>query len=264
MLPPRATILAASALLVAALPASAGSALRLAYPQSFSTIPAATYDVEGGRVGGAHLVVERLDDGVVQMATETGFDGGPRTVLTAALAPVDDGAALRPLWQESRTFEADGTPLGLLRLDHERRVASCVPGPELDPGRAIELPLPDPDRVANVPLNLLFLPLVSGASDHVDFQFFLCRGGARLIDFRARVAERRNGGPGGRNLVEIRYGPDFGSFGSLLAQAVLPRLSIWFDPRARQPWLGHRVPLYSEGPEVLVVRDGIPPDWLGE
>jgi hypothetical protein len=258
-------ILAASAaaLLVAA-PASAGSALRLAYPESFTTVPAATYDVEGGRVGGAHLVVERLPDGVVKMATETGFDGGARTVLTAALVPIDASKALRPLWQESRSFDPAGTPLGILRIDHERGVASCTPGPELDPSRAIELPLPDGDRVANVPLNLLFLPLVSGAQERVEFQFFLCRGGARLMDFRARVAARRNGGPDGQRLVEIRYGPDFGTIGSLLAQSMLPRLSIWFDPRARQPWLGHRVPLYSEGPEVLVIRDGVPPSWLGE
>jgi hypothetical protein len=264
MRPHLPVLLAASAawLLVAA-PALAGSSLRLPMPQTFATIDASTYDGGGERVvGAAHLLIERLSDGRVKISTETGFAPGPRTVMSAMLAPVPGGGALRPLWQESRSFQRDGTPMGLLRVDHEAGRASCVPGPQLDWSAAVQLDLPRTDRVANVPLNLLFQPLVDGEAERVDFQFFLCGGGPRLLDFRARVGERRNGGPGGRELVEIRYGPDFGTFGSMLLAPVLPRLSIWFDPHASQPWLAHRVPLYSDGPEVLVVRDGIPPGWL--
>ncbi len=263
MLPRPPVVFAACAWLLAVAPAHAGSSLRFAYPETFATIDASTYDGGGERVvGAAHLLLERLPNGQVKMATETGFEPGPRTVMTALLAPAEGRRALQPLWQESRSFGRDGAPLGTLRVDHQAGVASCVGGEGPDWSEARELALPDQDRVANVPLNLLFEPLVRGEAQQVDFQFFLCGGGPRLLDFRARVAERRNGGPGGRELVEIRYGPDFGSLGSMLLAPVLPRLSIWFDPRAPQPWLAHRVPLYSDGPEVLVVRDGIPPDWL--
>ena len=43
-----------------------------------------------------------------------------------------------------------------------------------------------------------------------------------------------------------------------LAKAIVPRLSFWFDPASPIPWLAHRMPLYTNGPEVLVVRQGIP------
>jgi hypothetical protein len=43
-----------------------------------------------------------------------------------------------------------------------------------------------------------------------------------------------------------------------------PRLSFWFDRAKPNPWLAHRIPLYGDGPEVLVIRDGIPPRWLSD
>ncbi len=255
----RALWLAACALWMAA-PASAESGVRLAHPRVRS-IPAATYDTEGQRVGGATLVIEQIEGGNVLIRTETGVEGGARSQLRTELQPID-AEAVRPLWQESRSFRSDGTPLGIMRVDHRLGVASCTsPGDVGEPDR-IELALPDPDRVVNVPLHLLFEPLVRGEAQTVEFQFFLCGEKARLIDFEASVASRRNGGPKGRHLVEIRFGPDFGAFGSLLLKPMLPRLRVWFDPEAQQPWLGHRYPLYTDGPEVLVVRDGVPPSWL--
>jgi hypothetical protein len=125
--------------------------------------------------------------------------------------------------------------------------------------RTKEAALPAGDRVANVPLNLLFLPLVQGDSKELSFQIFLCRGGPRLLDFEARVAPP-NGTGGG--LVEVRYGPDFGVI-SMIARGLIPHLSVWFDPRSPQSWAAHRVPLYSKGPEVFVIREGVPSRWLG-
>jgi hypothetical protein len=49
---------------------------------------------------------------------------------------------------------------------------------------------------------------------------------------------------------------------SFFAQAVIPKLSFWFDPRARDPWMAHRIPLFTSGPEVFVVREGVSLDRL--
>jgi hypothetical protein len=38
----------------------------------------------------------------------------------------------------------------------------------------------------------------------------------------------------------------------------MPKLSMWFDRRVSNPWIAHRIPLYSKGPEVFVIRDGVP------
>ena len=238
--------------------AGAESGVDLPYPPTFDVLEAATYDLEGVRVGGATLVVEQLDDDNVRMHLRTGFAQGAHSVLSAELLPQEGRDALRPLWQESRSFDVDGAPIGVLHIDHAARIGTCRNLSK--PDQPLEtLELPPNDQVVNVPLNLLFLPLARGEKDSVSFQFFLCGGGPKLLDFQAEVATRVGGG---RGLVEIRYGPDFGTFGSFLLAPVMPRLSIWFDPGQPQPWLGHRVPLYAKGPEVLVVRNGVPPRWL--
>lgn len=259
-LPALLPLLAGILPLLLAAPAGAASALRLAYPDSFSTVPAATYDLEGDRIGGARVVVERLPEGTVRLTTEIGFEEGPRTLVTAALEPIENGRRLRPLWQESRSYDAAGAPLGLLRVDHQRGLASCVAGPDLDWSRAQQIALPDAERVANLTLSLLFLPLAQAQAGEIEFQMFVCRGGPRVLDFRAHVA-RRDRDADGRDWVEIRFGPDLGALGLLLTP-LLPQLSVWLAPEAAQPWLAHRMPLYSQGPEVLVVRDGVAPDRL--
>ena len=118
--------------------------------------------------------------------------------------------------------------------------------------------MPPNDRVANVPLNLLFDPLVRGVSTRVDFQIMLCRGGGpRLMDFEAHVTRRGSDTDRDEGLIEVRYGPDLRTVVSFLARAVTPKLKFWFDRGDPTRWLAHRMPLYSDGPEVLVVRQGV-------
>jgi hypothetical protein len=241
----------------------ADSELMLPYPTSYGTIPAATFDEGRRRVGDANLKVEKLEDGTVRMLAESGVDGGARTVATATLAPILDTNLLRPIFQQSRTFDADNEPLGVMNIDHTTGEATCIrPHPDGEGMRTQRVPLPRHDRIANVPLNLLFDPLVKGDVSTVDFQILLCRGHAQLVDFQAKVVRREDGTDGSEQLVEVRYGPDFGSVFSLLAKAIVPRLSFWFDPASPSPWIAHRMPLYTDGPEVFVVRQGIETNTL--
>jgi hypothetical protein len=241
--------------------ARAESELRLSYPQVFGAVPASTYDTSRHRVGAAHLVVEKLEDEDVRILAESGFDGGARNVATALLEPSQDRRSLRPVLQESRTFWGDGSLRSTLTVDHRTRVASC--GRSNGAGMAVErIELPNLDRVANVALSLLFEPLVQGDTPSAAFQLFLCEGGARLMDFEAHVERRDTGAHGPGSLVEVRYRPDLGPIGSFVAEHLIPKLSFWFDPTAPNPWLAYRLPLYSKGPEVIVVRDGVPTGWL--
>jgi hypothetical protein len=256
-------LLAAAVLVMSAAPTAADSELRLVYPAVFETVPASTYDAEHRRVGSAHLVIEKLANGNVRLIGETGIDGGERTVVNAELVPIDGGQALRPRLQESRSFRADGTPMGVLSIDHRARLASCskIEGDEM---LVQEVALPKVDRVANVPLNLLFLPLIHGEAEHMKFQLFICRQGARFVDFEARVAPLENGSNGNGHVVEVRYAPDLGSIVSMIAKGFIPKLSFWFDPTAANPWIAHRLPLFAKGPEVFVIREGVSPRWLDD
>lgn len=251
--------------LLPAAPAGAESALLLPMPQTFGSVPASTYDEDGRRVGDAHLVMERLPDGNVRMFAESGFEGAERNVVSAVLTPVgvNGHQSLRLLRQSSRSFDAEGRSLGQLSVDHRDEVGSCAPPP--DQGDGVEtVELPARDRVANIPVNLLFLPLARGEREQIDFQVMLCSGGPRLIGVTAEVARRVKTEDGLRDIVEVTYDMDLGPILSRLARPFMPRLAVWFDPDDPDAWLAHRIPLFAKGPTVMVVRTGVPPGMLEE
>ena len=255
----RCSVIALAVVAFAAGAAHADSELRLPYPVVFGKIPASTFDVSRRRVGDADIQIEKLDNGNVRIYLESTVDGGDRAVATAILAPTIDKTALRPITQGSRAFDVNGKPIGVMKIDHRAGTGSCERPNEDGPGMSVKhLSLPENDRIANVPLSLLFDPLVKGDALKVNFQIFLCRRKPQLIDFEARVVENKADQKQNEHLVEVRYRPDMGSIMSLLAQAFIPRLSFWFDPASPSPWLAHRMPLYVDGPEVLIVRQGVP------
>jgi len=252
-----ALLLAAVAL--AASTGHAESDLLMDHPRFFGPIPASTYDGDRKQVGEARLVIEKLDNGNVRISSESGFSGGARTIATAELVPAESSDKLRPVLQESRSFDPDGNAMGVLSIDHVQGIASCR---NLAGEVRGQVALPSNDRVANVPLNLLFLPLVRRENEEISFQLFMCGGGAHFMDFVASLAPSSRNGNRPQTVVEVRYSPDFG-LATLVAQNFVPKLSFWFDPEAPHRWMAHRLPLYSKGPEVFVVREGVPTHWLG-
>jgi hypothetical protein len=257
-------LLLTSCLCAYALRANAESALSLPFPDRFGVIPAVTYDAEGHPIGHGLLRVERRENGSVWIEAETGIDSGGENTVSAELEPVGDGSELRLVAQFSRSHDEIGDALGLLHIDHRAHQARCFPPREN--GSAPEpqvLELPAQDRVANVPLNLLFLPLVRGEEKRVDFQILLCRGGPRLVDAKGTVMRREAHGTGNGDLVEIEYELDLPSALAIMARPFLPRISMWFDSQEPGSWLGHRMPLYTKGPTVLVVRSGVSLESLG-
>jgi hypothetical protein len=235
--------------------------MTLPYPTFFGTIPAATYDVHRNRLGDAFLAIDLRDDGFVVLDVVSGIEGGAKNVVHAELEPVrvGDETRLRIARQRSQSFDPSGKPMVLLEIDHEAGEARCTP-PGKDPESVPAVSLPKHDRVANVPLNLLFQPLARGESKRIKFQVFLCLGGPRLVNFVANTSKRS--GRRKQKVQEIRYGPDFGKVFSWVADTVTPELYFWFDAEGTGQYVGHRMPLYSKGPEVLVIRDGFPPNAL--
>ncbi len=258
----RSVVFAMGFAALAASTSHAESALRMAYPEMYGVIPASTYDTQQQRVGDARIVVEKLDDGSIRLFSESGITDGARTIASAVLAPVEGGGWLRPVLQQSRSFDPQGVLLGVLSVDHRTGTASCSK-PNGDGMKVDSLPLPSSDRVANVPLTLLFLPLVRAETQELRFQLFLCGSGPRFVDFVASVAPGAADASGG-HVIEVAYGPDFGRLLSLVARHLTPKLSFWFDPAAPHRWMGHRLPLYLKGPEVFVVREGVPAAWFAD
>jgi hypothetical protein len=240
--------------------ARAESGLQLLYPSTFGSIPASTYDEHRRLLGTAKLSIEKREGGDVRIISESGFDGGARTLASADLQRTEDGHLLL-LRQSSRSFDTEGSVLGDMAIDHVAGTATCAPPPG-SPQPVQTLALPRQDRVVNVPLNLFFLPLVRKEIDSLSFQLMLCRGGPKLMDFTASVANGNGHANGSSHLVEVRYRPDMSPMMSFFAQAMIPKLSFWFDPRAKDPWMAHRIPLFSSGPEVFVVREGVSLDRL--
>jgi hypothetical protein len=240
----------------AATGASADSAFELAYPSGFGRIPAYTYDKRGEPIGEANVVIELLEAGSVRITSRSSSRRGARTVATAWFAAVKPKKTVRLVRQESSSLDPQGRPIGHLVVDHTAQLGTCTTP---DAGTVERVRLPSLDRIVNVPMNLFFLPLVRGEASSLKFQLFLCRNGARTMDFEAWVEQEAELD---QRPIEVRYAPDHGGFWSMIARSFAPRLSFWFDPAEPHGWMGHRVPLYSGGPEVLVVREGVPTTWL--
>ncbi len=244
------------AIVCAATGASADSAFQLAYPSGFGRIPAHTYDKRGEPIGEADVVIDLLEEGGVRITSHSSSRHGARTVATAWFDAVEPKKTVRLVREESSSLDAQGRPVGHLLVDHTAQLGTCT---SPDTGSVERVQLPPLDRIVNVPMNLFFLPLVRGEASSLKFQLFLCRDGARTMDFEAWVED---GAELGQGPVEVRYAPDGGDFWSVVARSFAPRLSFWFDPAEPHGWLGYRLPLYSGGPEVLVVREGVPTAWL--
>ena len=256
--PHLALALAAALGLLGAGGARGESGVLLPLPDSFGQVEAGTFDAAGQRVGEARMSVVRRSDGRVELEARSGIDGSARSTVSALMELSDGGKALRLVSERSESFDTSGHSLGVLFIDHDARIAHCgAPSGSEAPETSVELPVAD--HVVNVPLNLLFHRLVTGETEEISFQVLLCRFGARLFDAHARRASPAAGQNG---LVEVRYALDLGPLLSPMAAPFLPTLSFWFDRDEPGAWVAHRMPLFSQGPTVLVVRSGISPERL--
>ncbi len=257
--------------------ASADSSILLESPGELEDVVATTFDRDGHPVGTSIFEVEALDEGLHHMRIEMSIDGGGRNVSEALLeaveeertegsrdaaAPPSDSTSLRRfrvLEEESQATRADGVRLPFLVIDHRKGRVSCYP-PDRDRTKGRQVEIGPDDRVVNVPMQLLFQPLVSGEVDHLRFRIATCKNGPVL--YRIVAVRGPTGRYGERRFVEIRYGPDLGNTVAWLASRLLPRFSFWFDRDTGQ-YLGHRMPLHRKGPKVLLIRQGLGPGDLG-
>lgn len=241
---------------------AAESVIRLPLLGERPEVTATTFDVSGHAVGHSSFEVEDLADGLRRLKVAMAVDSGGQNLSEATLAPDPSGpggaGGLRLIEQRSQATRADGSRLDLLVIDHVGRRASCTPDQGGAAARSIDLP--DPDRVVNVPMQLLFQPLVRGEVEDLRFQIVLCGDGPQLQDMIAVRGPRFE--RDGREIVEVRYGPDLGKTVAFFASRLLPSFSFWFDAKDGE-YLGHRMPLHRKGPEVVLVRSGLTPKDLG-
>jgi len=239
--------------------ARAESDLRFPTPDRFGTIPATSYDAAGRPNGLAQLSMIRTDHDGVRVGVRLVLDDGTRSELTAVLVRVA-GGTLKLVSERADVRDARGSLVSGMQVDHQRGQAHCT-GAD---GETQAIALPQPDRVANVPMNLLFRPLVRGRVQRIRFQTLLCGDPTRIIDTEATLVRGMPAWSHGRQLVEVRYQFDLGPLLSVLAKPFLKRVSFWFDPDASVPWVAHRIPLYAQGPTVLVMRNAVHPvDLVG-
>ena len=239
-------------------------------------VEATTFDKKGNAVGTSSFQVVTEETGVRRMTVTMEIEGGGRNVSEAMLVPIPDTTAetqsadqtVRPvgprqsfrlLEQRAQATRADGFAFERLVIDHLKGRVSCYP-PDGDLTNGRHIDLPEDDRVVNVTMPLLFLPLVTGEVDSVRFQVALCREGPVVHKMIAVRGPRSH--HNGRDVIEIRYGPDVGRAVAWFASRLLPKFSFWFDA-SDGAYLGHRMPLHRKGPDVVLVRQGLSPLDIG-
>lgn len=247
-------------------PGQSESTLRLFAPAGTQDIGATTFNQAGQAIGHSRLDIKTQPGGLRHLHVTMAIDEGGSNTSEAIFAPIVESGttsgsntALRLIEERSRAIGADGHKFPLLVIDHEKGRVSCYPDGQVSP-QGKHLSIEGDDRVANVPMQLLFLPLVRGKADALRFQIATCADGPVLHDMiavRGTTLLR-----GGRQVVQIQYGPDFGRTLAWLASRLLPSFSFWFDANDAT-YLGHRMQLYREGPEITLVRAGLTPPDLG-
>jgi hypothetical protein len=235
--------------------AQATSALRLPYPVEFGVKPSSTYDVNGKRMGGGNVLIEKTEDGGVRMTVINELDSVSRHTLVAELGPTENGEFLQLLREEGKTTNQQGELIGSKILDHRKGLLECLKGNDLK--KSLVVPLPEDDRTILVPGNLLLRPLVHGQEQSIHFQFATCAGiaGRHFINVRGELAKP----PAGRfdpdqNVAKVDIQVNLGRILNRIVVPLLPRVSFWFDANTTQ-WLGHRSPTYADGPTVITVRN---------
>ena len=244
---------------LAAANAGAESSLLLPPPEAFGIVAVETYDEQAAeRVGPAFIDFERLEDGIIRFTGSSGIEGAENTVIKADFSQDEDGR-LKPLWQESRSRDADGNPLGVMTIDHRKGTGTCAPTGE--ESKTVELDAED--RVANVILAHALIPLASAGKGETPFQLLICRPSVRVVSARAVVREAKGWAQG--DLIEIEAGLDLGPVLNRLLAPWMPSVSIWFDGNeGGSSWIGHRVPLFAKGPTVTVMRADIAAELASE
>jgi hypothetical protein len=241
-------------LFAAAGPAHAASSLRFPVPTQFGEFEGETLDPEGVPLGPARIAVERDPHGRIVLEGERGIAGQATVRFYALFEPVEGSDALQLILQRSRTLDPSGATVAETAIDHASSQATCT----VD-GRQQTMPLPEQDRVANVPIDMLLAPIARGELDELDFQALVCSHGFRLVDVSARRTGRIVRPSEGTQAVEIEYEVRLNPILARIARPFLPRILFWIDPAASGPSLAQRLPLFPTGPTIFVVRRGIAP-----
>lgn|GEM_PF-6893281 len=225
--------------------ASGASALLVPEPASFAAIRARIH-AEGGAVVGSHEIESvRRADGTLYVRSEAWLGGRSVNLREAVLerAPAG-GGRYRPVWQHERMATGVEGEDVELEIDHAASSLACRRGE----GTVRSLALPEGETIGNVVATLALQPLAAGAVERLRFQLAVCRTAPRLVDVEARVERRGDGA------VEIGWRYQLGWMLAPLAW-LLPEVRVWLGARPPHDWLGSRVPLHLDGPQVTVVRE---------
>lgn len=237
--------------------AHAGSTLRFPIPQDFGFKPAVTHSAEGQVIGKAEMTIERTGATTIRLVGNAAIDTGGSTHVEADFEILGGENQMKLVRQLSESITVEGRPLGTLLIEHEKGTATCTPPTDSDL-ETVVLPLPENDRVANVPLHLLFAPLARREQEKTFFDVLLCREEPRFMQFEASLV-----GPKANSrkpdAAEIHYRPALGSVLGFFAQGFVPDLRFWVDGPNKDRYLGHRMPLYTKGPEIWVLREDVSP-----
>jgi len=231
----------------------AKSSIRFPVPEVYGENTAIVYDDNDRKIGKALLSMKKINSDMVLVVVRILLNSGLNAEMKANLKLANDKKSLHLISQQAYTLNEEGHFQNRMFVDHINEEAVCI---NADNDK-FDMQLPERDQIVNIPLNLLLKTVAAGKEDKAVFQTLVCGDKIELLDTSVeRTAIREKTG-----IVETRYRFDLGVFVSLLAMPFVPRISFWFESGYPYAWVGHRMPLYSNGPTVLVLRkDYLPED----
>ncbi|MGA2411710.1 MAG: hypothetical protein ABSG46_15155 [Candidatus Binataceae bacterium] len=241
-----AAVLALRLIGYAAGPSFAPSSFAILNPDNAAVIGHASFDVT--------LLAAR-----VQIArSEAHYRDGDYDIEENRLAlPSGDGLP-RQLSFKHDFFSSGGARVRSDQADFVSGEASCTTYANGQPSTlSAQLKFPS-DTYAGAPVMIpLRAQLMLKGSQPIQFEFFTCVPGPRLVTVHAGVSPPApwNQAPG--LLVQVDLKPDFGWLNPIIGP-FLPTVRAWFDPARQWYLMGVESARYYRGPKILLVAE-MPP-----
>ncbi|HTT77637.1 MAG TPA: hypothetical protein VMF50_16865 [Candidatus Binataceae bacterium] len=208
--------------------------------------------VTSNLIGEVHFRVTQSDDGAVTVRSDARYDNGDYDSEDDHLIPRPGGGPLKQISFSHSFFYRDGKPERSSEADFATGLGSCTIN---DNGHAevtrstFNFPA---DTYAGAPVVIPLRNQLMKKAGVVDFHYFTCIPGPRLVTVRATAGSPAPWKYWPGEVVEVDVQPSFGWLTSIISP-FLPTVRAWFDPSRDWYLVGVESARFYRGTRILMV-----------
>ena len=204
------------------------------------------------KLGRGHYTIDR-EKGAIVLHGESRYTSGDYDIETSVLSPGLAGGLPSLLKFDHVFYSPEGSITRASHADLATGLASCLDSvAQVEQSANLDFP-PNTWAGASVLIPIQQF-LQAGGGDPMQMNVFNCASKPAIYSVTVDQAARASAWPYSGNEVQVNVKPHFGWYDMFLAPFV-PKLNAWFDPGNGFGFQGVAIARYSQGPQVLIVRN---------